>query len=223
MCVSITRRSASLERPGLPQHVVGDPDLADVVQQEAVLDALVVEQGGIDDLRELRRVLRHAVGVRAGAEVLGLERAGEGRDRLLVGRLDEEPLASLELEEAAQILGVEEELLLGPLVRHQPERPLRQAAGELLDRLEELERAERLADECVRARRAALVVGRARGAGEQHDRHLGRRGLRPQAPAERDAVDVRQRDVEHDHVRRAAPPRAPSPRRRCPPRRPPRR
>ena len=48
----------------------------------------------------------------------------------------------------------------------------------------------------------ALVVGRGGVAGEQHDGHVGRVRLRPQTPAERDAVDVRQRDVEHDHVGR---------------------
>ena len=144
-------------------------------------------------------------------------------DRLLVGRLDEESLASLELEEAPQVLRVEEELLLGPLVRHQPERPLRQAAGELLDRLEELERAEGLADERVRARSVSLVVGRARVAGEEHDGHLGYGPQGPQPAAEGDAVDVRQRDVEHDHVWRLARQRAASPRRRCRPRAPRRR
>ena len=94
-------------------------------------------------------------------------------------------------------------MLLGPLVGLPPERALGQPAGQLLDDLEQLERAERLADERVGTCGTALFVARVGGAGEQHDRYLGRGRLSPQTAAERDAVHVGQGDVEHDHVGRA--------------------
>src|SRR3712207_6956450 len=52
------------------QDVVRDPDLADVVEQEAVLDARVREQRRLDRARELDRVPLHPLRVGAGAEVL---------------------------------------------------------------------------------------------------------------------------------------------------------
>src|SRR3954466_8192715 len=103
-----------------------------------------------------------------GAEVLRGEGAGERADRLLVGDLDQLPLAALELEQAAEVVGVEEQLLLGPLVGHQPEGPLEEAAGELLDERQEIERAERLLQERLRAclQRGGLARVAAR---EDHD------------------------------------------------------
>src|SRR5258705_12232079 len=61
------------ERCRLEQDVVGDADLADVVQKEAVLQACVVEQLWIDRLRKLDRLALHALRVRAVAGVLRLD------------------------------------------------------------------------------------------------------------------------------------------------------
>ena len=44
------------QRPGLLQDVVGNPDLADVVEEEAVLDARVVDQQRVDRGGEQERV-----------------------------------------------------------------------------------------------------------------------------------------------------------------------
>ena len=49
------------QRARLQQDVVRNTDLADVVQQEPVLEARIVEQRGRSDLGELERVAAHAV------------------------------------------------------------------------------------------------------------------------------------------------------------------
>ena len=63
---------------GLLQDVVRDPDLADVVQEEPVHRARIVDQAGLDHSRELGRVPLHALRVLPRARVLRLERAGQG-------------------------------------------------------------------------------------------------------------------------------------------------
>src|SRR3954469_20291268 len=103
------------------------------MEKEAVLEAGRLEEPRLELAGQLGRVADDALRVLGGAEVLCGEGAGERADRLLVGDLDQLPLAALELEEAAEVVGVQEQLLLGPLVGHQPERPLEEAAGELLD------------------------------------------------------------------------------------------
>ena len=50
----------TVERPGLQQHVVGDPDLPDVVQQEAPFECRVVDERRRHLERESRRVRRDA-------------------------------------------------------------------------------------------------------------------------------------------------------------------
>ena len=191
--------------PRLEQHLVGDADLPDVVQQVAVLRARVVEQAGRDHRGQLARVALNALRVRARAGVLRLERRGERTDRLAVRVLDEQPLPALELEHVPEVAGVEDELLLPGLGAHR--RHQRQAvadAGNPLDHAEELERPERLAQVCIGA---ALLGGRGRcvGAGQEDDRQLARlrRGLQP--AAELEPVGAGHRDVENDHVRQ--PPR----------------
>ena len=148
-----------VERAALLQHVVGDADLADVVEQEAVLDARIVEERRLDRLRQLDRVALDALRVRGGAEVLRLERAGERGHRLAVGPLQELPAAALDLEQAAQVVRVQQQLLVRLRRRAGAERPLVEPAGELLDDAEQLERAERLAQERVGARLPGRLLG----------------------------------------------------------------
>ena len=155
------------------QDSVGDPDLADVVEQEPVLEAGVVEQLRAVDLRELEGVADDPLGVLAGADVLGLERACESGHGLLVGGLDQRPLDALDLEQPAQVLRVEEQLLVGPLVDHQAVRAFGQPAREPLDHLEEVERAEWLAHECFGA--GDVLLARV-CSGQEHDGDV--RGLR---------------------------------------------
>ena len=68
---------------------------------------------------------------------------------------------------------------------------------------EQLERAERLAEEHVRTRLPGGLLGPLVCAREQDDPDPARRGVCLQPPAERDAVFAGQPDVEHDHVGRA--------------------
>ena len=85
VCSCIRRRSACVEQPALAEDRVGDADLADVVEEEAVLDARVaVERAGVDLRQQAHRVRAHALRVARAAEVLRLERARERRD----GRLE---------------------------------------------------------------------------------------------------------------------------------------
>ena len=102
---------AVVQGPRLLEDAVGDPDLADVVEQEAVLGARVVDEVGAHRPRQLERVALHPLRVRARARVLGLERARERRDGLLVGVLEQDALAALDLEQVPEVAGVEEELL----------------------------------------------------------------------------------------------------------------
>src|SRR3954453_17397829 len=90
------------QRPRLLEDAVGDADLADVVEDEAVLDADVVGERRLDGTRQVERVARDAVRVRAGAHVLGLERFGERFYRSAVAPPDDSPLRTLELDDATQ-------------------------------------------------------------------------------------------------------------------------
>ena len=189
-----------VERAALLQHVIRDADLADVVEQEAVLDARIVEQRRLDRLRQLDRVALDPLRVRRGAEILRLERARERSHRLAVRPLQELPAAALDLEQATQVVRVQQQLLVG-LRRHAgAERALVEPAGEVLDDVQQLERAERLAEEHVGTRLSGGLLGYLVGAGEQDDPDPARRGVCLQPPAERDAVFAGQPDVEHDDV-----------------------
>src|SRR5690349_13368445 len=133
------------------------------------------------------------------SEILCLERLREGPDRLLVRLLQQVALAALELEQAPQVVRVEEQLLLGPLVGHQREGALEQAAGELLDEAEQVERAEWLAQEGLGARARRLLLVRVAAREDDH-RDVARLGLALERTAEEEAIDDRHRDVEDDHI-----------------------
>src|SRR5206468_10035708 len=98
------------ERSRLLEDAVGDPDLADVVEYETVLDADVVRERGLDSAREIERIALHTVRVGARSDVLGLECLRERADRGTVGLLHELPLRPFELDDAAQVARVEEQL-----------------------------------------------------------------------------------------------------------------
>ena len=192
-----------VERAALLQHVIRDADLADVVEQEAVLHARIVEQRRLDRLRQLDRVALDPLRVRRGAEILRLERAGERSHRLAVRPLQELPATALDLEQTAQIVRVQQQLLVRFRRHAGAERAVVEPAGEVLDDVQQLERAERLAEEHIRTRLPGRLLGHPVGAGEQDDPDPARRGIFLQPPAERDAVFAGQPDVEHDDVGRA--------------------
>ena len=62
-----------IERARLEQDPVGDADLPDVVEQEAPLEARIVDERGLDLEREPDAVGRDALGVAARAEVARVE------------------------------------------------------------------------------------------------------------------------------------------------------
>ena len=99
--------------PRLAENPVGDPDLADVVKEEAVLDARLLDEPGLDRPGQLHRIALHTVGVSIRAEVLRLECRRQGTDGLAIGGLDQGALSLLELEQAPEVLRVADELLLG--------------------------------------------------------------------------------------------------------------
>ena len=143
----------------------------------------------------------HPLRMRARADVLRLERGRERDDGLLVGPLDEQALAALQLEQVPEVAGVEQELFLGLPDLLRPERDAVQAAGQAFHDRKKLERAERLADECVRARlfRRSLRSGLA--AAEQHDGNPRGAWLGLEPGAQLEPVDARHGDVEDDRVR----------------------
>jgi hypothetical protein len=187
------------ERPGLAEHFVRDRDLADVVQQEAVLQRGLVGEHGVDRVRQLRRVALHAARVGAGTRVLPLQRARERRDGLGVGRLEQSALPALELDQMPQVAGVEQELLLVRACESRSEAEAGMPGRDPFDDREQLERPERLAQERVGARGSGdvLHVVEAR---EQHDADLAGGGVLLQAAAEGQAVHAGHVDVQHDHV-----------------------
>jgi hypothetical protein len=138
--------------------------------------------------------------VGAGARVLRLERARKRRDRLLVGLLEEDSLPPLDLEEMPEVARVEEELLLGPLLLRRPERDAVQAARKTLDDRQQLEWAERLADERIGACLSGLGLRPALGPGEEHDRDPARLDGRLELAAVLEPGHAGHRDVENDHV-----------------------
>ena len=170
-----------VQRPALLEDVVRDPDLAHVVEQEPVLDARVHQELWLDRLRELDRVALYSLRVEAGAEVLGLERARERGDGLPVRPLQELLPAALDLEQAAQVVRVQQQLLVPGRGSRGPERPLVEAAGEALDDREQLERAERLAQERIRARAPRRLLGLLAGSGQEDDADPARRPGRSSA------------------------------------------
>src|SRR5262245_30002008 len=100
-----------VERPRLQQDLVRDPDLADVVEHEAVDDALVLGDLRRREAGKLERVAMDPLRVPPGARVLRLERARKRGDRLVIGLLEQAPLPALELEQVAQVACIEQQLL----------------------------------------------------------------------------------------------------------------
>jgi hypothetical protein len=121
------------QRPGLEENAVGDPDLADIVEQESILGARVVDQHGVDRLRQLERVALHPLRVGSRARVLGLKRGRESSNRLVVGAFDQVALATLDLEQMPEIARVEQQLLLGLALLRRAERDSVQAARQTFD------------------------------------------------------------------------------------------
>src|SRR5688572_11890279 len=101
--------------------------------------------------------------------VLGLERARQRSDRLAVGVLHQDALSTLDLEQVPKVLGVQKHLLVLATAALGPKRHAETAAGEALDHRKQLERAEGLAQEAVRARAVGLELRAGLGAAEQDD------------------------------------------------------
>ncbi len=144
------------------------------MQEEAVGELRVVGLVGRDGAREQQADLVHALDVRAGVAVLGLDRGGEGADGVEVGELELAGAAQLAGEARAHVRGVDLELglleaALGDVAGDDRDRrvPAARAAAEVGERDRDLERrAVRPApDGCVLARRLAR-----RGRREPRDR-----------------------------------------------------
>src|SRR5262249_3819412 len=115
---------------------------------------------------QLHRIALDALRVLARAGVLRLEGARECTDRLLVGALEKDALPALDLEQPAEILGVQRQLLVGLARTRDLQRPVGAAARETLDHAEQLERAEGLAQKGVRAGGVRLGTAALVGAGQ---------------------------------------------------------
>src|SRR5262249_61149909 len=97
------------------------------------------------------RIALHPLGVRPRPRVLRLERGGERGDGLVIGTLDQVTLAALDLEQMPEVARVEQELLLRLALLRRSERNPVQAAREPFHDRQQLERAERLAQERIGA------------------------------------------------------------------------
>src|SRR5207244_6693076 len=107
--------------------------------------------------------------------VLRLERGRQGRHRLVIRVLEEPSVLPLELEQMPQVPRIEEQLLVRQALLTRAERRSVEASGEALDDGEELQRAEGLEHERVRADLACnSLVGEVR-TGQQHDRNVASR------------------------------------------------
>src|SRR5207253_5802258 len=117
----------------------------------SILGARVIDQFRVDRLRQLQGVALHPLRVRSRAGILGLERGRESRNGFVVGALDQMALAPLDLEQMPEIARVEQELFLGLSLLRRAERDSVQATRKALDDREQLQRAERLAEERIGA------------------------------------------------------------------------
>src|SRR5215204_2610101 len=142
--------------------------------------------------------------MRTRARVLRLERACERRDRLLVGVLEEVPLAPLDLEQMTKVACVKEQLLLRCSILRGPERHAVETARETLDGREQLERAERLQEEGIGAARSPVDVTGAVRSGEENDLDIGGGRVLLQLATVGETTLAGHLDVEHDHVRMVA-------------------
>jgi hypothetical protein len=119
----------------------------------------------------------------------------------VVRLLEQAPLPTLELQQIAQVPRVEQELLAGPALPAGAERHGVDPDGEPLHDREQLQRAERLQEQRVRADLLRRRLVRLVGARQEHDRDVLRRTRSLQPRAERRAVETRHAHVEHDCVR----------------------
>ena len=176
---------------GLEQDLVGHADLADVVQQEPPFQARVVEQRGRDFEGKPRRVARHPPGVAARPEVSRLERRGEHGHGLCVCLGQELVLAAADLDQPVEVGDVHDAASLVGIGNdpfdHRRDEP------------QQLERAERLAQECIRSRGARSAAGLLRAA-DCDDRDSARLWRLAQPLEIEDPVDAREPDVEQDRV-----------------------
>ena len=171
------------QRRELEQDVIRDSDLAHVVEQEAVLGALVVDQVGADRLRQLDRVALDALRVRPGAGVLRLQSRREGRDRLVIGVLEQVALAALDFEQVPEIPRVEKKLLLRLTLLGRAKRNPVKTARETLDDRQQLQRAEGLAQEGLGARLEGRLGRPSIRAAQDDDGDLARLSVPFQLPA----------------------------------------
>src|SRR5205807_3194935 len=128
----------------------------DVVQEEAVLEAGIVEERRVDRLRQGQGVLLDALCMAARVRILGLERLGERNDRLSVRMLEETPLSPLRLDKPTEIARIDEQLFRVRLASSDDQ--LSGRLGQLVDQRDQLERTERLAENRVRAGRPRLRI-----------------------------------------------------------------
>src|ERR671937_370382 len=103
-CFSASPTISATASSQLPEDRLWDADLADVVQEKAVLETRVVEERRLDRARELGGVATDALGVLRGTRVLRIERGRERGHGLSVRMLQQRALASLDLQESLQIL-----------------------------------------------------------------------------------------------------------------------
>jgi hypothetical protein len=188
------------QRSGLLEDVVRDPDLADVVEEEAVFGAGVFHELAPERAGELDGVVLDALRVNGCPAVLGLERRRERGHRLSVALREQQALAALDLEEVPEIARVELELLGHALGARSAERDGVQPACQPLHDRQELERAERLADERVRSRCSGGLGGAAVRAGQEDDRDAARGRIGLQVVAEVEAASARHAHVENDDI-----------------------
>src|SRR5213076_3384880 len=99
-----------VERGRLVQDRVRDSDLADVVEQKAMLETRVFEQARLEDRSQLERVALHSERVQPGRRMARLERVGERRRRLRVCLSQEPTLATLALEQPNEIARIHQDL-----------------------------------------------------------------------------------------------------------------
>ncbi len=185
------------QRAGLVHDPVGHPDLADVVKQEAILEARVVEKPTVDGLRQLERVALDTERVKARQRVFRLKRVGKSGHRLSIGMLEEPSLPPLDVDQAREVARIEEDLFIATSRGFDAE--LAACAGQPIDQAKELERAERLVQNPVRTGSLGLAFAIFRAREQDDDRRAFSIALQP--PAERDPVRARKADVEDDDGR----------------------
>ncbi len=198
------------QRSRFQKNSVGDPDLADVVQQESVRRARIFVDPRLTDVRGEREcVALHALRMCPRSGVFRFEGAGERGDGLHVRALQQLALSSLELQHVAQVARVQEQLFVRPgrALFRRAERHAVETAGQSFRNSQQFERTERLAHERVRTG----LLRRSRGASvrtrEEHDRDVTRCRIAFQLATELEAAHSGHVHVEEDDARAIAPDR----------------